>query len=257
MPIFDHRPTLCGHRGAGRGIVEGHVENTLGSCLAAIGAGMRWLEIDCRLTADGVLVARHEPRVEDPEGPQAGRFVAELSSAETDPLGLMRLEDMFATLPLDVGIDLEVKSASEDALRPREQTTGAAAADLAARAHAAGRRVLLTSFDPSVLLISRERHPQLPIGLLTWTRFPLRKAIPAAVHLGAQVVAPQFASFPLPGTPAETQERELHEMVDLAHRAGLEIVAWCPKPPEEELLAAAGVDCIIVDDVLSRTPLEP
>ncbi|MCW2968135.1 MAG: glycerophosphoryl diester phosphodiesterase, partial [Solirubrobacteraceae bacterium] len=129
----------------------------------------------------------------------------------------------------------------------------AAASDLAARARAAGRPVLLTSFDASVLLISRARHPELPVGLLTWTRFPLRKAIPAAVHLGAEVVAPQFASFPLPGAPAETMERDLEHVIGVAHRAGLEIVAWCPKPPEEALLAAAGVDCIIVDDVLSRS----
>jgi glycerophosphoryl diester phosphodiesterase len=164
----------------------------------------------------------------------------------------MRLEDMLAALPPEVGVDLEVKTALEDALRPRVETTGAVASDLAARAHAAGRPVLLTSFDASVLTIARERHPDLPIGLLTWTRFPLRKAIPAAVHLGAQVVAPQFASFPLPGTPAEAMERQLAEVIEVAHRAGLEVVAWCPKPPEEALLVAAGVDCVIVDDVLSR-----
>jgi glycerophosphoryl diester phosphodiesterase len=252
VALFESTPTLCGHRGSGRGVVGGRVENTLESCLAAIEWGLRWLEIDCRLNADGVLVARHDPRVEDSEGLQAGRFVAELTSAETDALGIMRLEDMFEALPLEIGIDLEVKTALEDALRPREQTTGAAAADLAARARAAGRQLLLTSFDASVLAIARERHPELPIGLLTWTRFPLRKAIPAAVHLGCQVVAPQFASFPLPGTPAERMERELAHGIDVAHRAGLEVVAWCPKPPEEALLAEAGVDCIIVDDVLHR-----
>jgi len=252
VALFESTPTLCGHRGSGRGVVGGRVENTLESCLAAIEWGLRWLEIDCRLNADGVLVARHDPRVEDPEGLQAGRFVAELTSAEIDALGIMRLEDMFEALPLEIGIDLEVKTALEDALRPREQTTGAAAADLAARARAAGRQLLLTSFDASVLAIARERHPELPIGLLTWTRFPLRKAIPAAVHLGCQVVAPQFASFPLPGTPAERMERELAHNVDVAHRAGLEVVAWCPRPPEEALLAEAGVDCIIVDDVLHR-----
>ena len=112
--------------------------------------------------------------------------------------------------------------------------------------------MLLTSFDASALVIARERRPELPVGLLTWTRFPLRKAIPAAVHLGCAVVAPQFASFPLPGTPAEAMERELGRDDRVAHRAGLEVVAWCPKPPEEALLAAAGVDCIIVDDVLER-----
>jgi glycerophosphoryl diester phosphodiesterase len=159
---------------------------------------------------------------------------------------------MFEALPDDVGIDLEVKTSLEDALRPRGETTAAAAADLAARVRIAGRPLLLTSFDASVLTIAKERHPELPIGLLTWTRFPLRKAIPAAVHLGCQVVAPQFASFPLPGTPAEAMERDLRHGIDVAHRAGLEVVAWCPKPPEEALLTEAGVDCVIVDDVLAR-----
>lgn len=227
-------------------MVEGHVENTLGSCLAAVAAGLRWVEVDCRLTADGVLVARHDPRIDD------GRFVADLPAEETDALGLLRLEHLFEALPREVGVDLEVKTALEDALRPRGETTGAVAADLAARVAATARPVLLSSFDPSVLAIARERHPGVPVGLLTWTRFPLRKAIPAAVHLGAQVVAPQFSSFPLAGAPAAEMERGLEHAIDVAHRAGLEVVAWCPRPPEEEALAAAGVDCIIVDEVLAR-----
>ena len=237
---------LCGHRGSGRGVVGGHAENTIASCLAAVAHGVRWLEIDARLAADGVLVARHDPATED------GRWVAEVPSADT---GFVRIDALLDAIPLHVGIDLEVKTAIEDALRPREQTTGAVAAALAAREHARGRRIFVSSFDASVLAICRERHPEVPIGLLTWTRFPLRKAIPAAVHLGADVVAPQFASFPYPDTPAAVHERELAMVVDVAHRAGLEVVAWCPKRPEEAMLAAAGVDCIIVDDVLSRPPV--
>ena len=237
---------LCGHRGSGRGVVGGHAENTIASCLAAVAHGVRWLEIDARLAADGVLVARHDPATED------GRWVAEVPSGDTGFVGIGALLD---AIPIDVGIDLEVKTAIEDALRPRGQTTGAVAAAIAAREHARGRRIFVSSFDASVLAICRERHPEVPIGLLTWTRFPLRKAIPAAVHLGAEIVAPQFASFPYPGTPAAAHERELAAVVDVAHRAGLEVVAWCPKPPEEAMLAAAGVDCIIVDDVLSRPPV--
>jgi glycerophosphoryl diester phosphodiesterase len=243
VALFEHAPALAGHRGAGRGVVSGYAENTLESCLAAVRWGLRWLEIDGRLTADGVLVARHDPRLDD------GRFVIDVPAAET---GLTTIAALFEGLPRDVGIDLEVKTSLEDALRPRDQTTGAAASDLAAAERAAGRPMVLTSFDASVLLIAKERHPELATGLLTWTRFPLRKSIPAAVHLGCEVVAPQFASFPLPGTPAEAMERDLRDVIAVAHRAGLEVVAWCPKPPEEALLAEAGVDCIIVDDVLTR-----
>ena len=243
MALFADPPVIAGHRGCGRGEVAGFAENTLESCRAAVAKGLDWLEIDARLAADGVLVARHDPRLED------GRWVSEVPSAET---GLVRIDALLEDLPRGVGIDLVVKTALEDALRPREQTTGAVAAAAAERARAAGRPMLLTSFDPSVLVVAKERHPDLPTGLLTWTRYPLRKAIPAAKHLGCEVVAPQFASFPLPGTPAQAMERDLAEVVAYAHRAGLEVVAWCPKPPEEALLAAAGVDCIIVDDVLLR-----
>lgn len=245
MALFRDAPVLCGHRGSGRGIVDGHRENTIGSCLAAVAAGVPWLEIDARLTGDRALVVRHDPRLED------GRFVADLTADETQAAGVERLEDLLDALPPGVGVDLEVKSGIEDALRPRAETTAAVTARLALRERER-RPVLLTSFDASALAIFAEHAPGVPTGLLTWTRFPLRKAIPAAVHLGAQVVAPQYHSFPLPATPAEAMERPLHDVVRVAHDAGLEIVAWCPPAGEQELLAAAGVDCIIIDDVPSR-----
>jgi glycerophosphoryl diester phosphodiesterase len=36
--------------------------------------------------------------------------------------------------------------------------------------------------------------------------------------------------------------------VRVAHEAGLQVVAWCPQPDEEEAFAQAGVDCLVVDD---------
>ena len=238
MAIFEHVPALCGHRGCGRGVVGGYAENTLESFLAAVRAGCTWVEVDARLTADGVLVARHDPHLED------GRAVAELTAREADEAGLLRLDALLEALPPGVGVDLEVKTALEDALRPHESTTGAHTALLAHEA-GASRPVLVTSFDPSVLLVSRKLAPDVPVGLLTWTRFPLRKAIPAAVHLGAAVVAPQFLSMDLP-------EDELRRSIDVAHRAGLQVLGWCPPREAADKLVAAGVDCICVDDVLER-----
>jgi glycerophosphoryl diester phosphodiesterase len=234
--VFEDAPVLCGHRGSGRGVVRGLRENTLDSFRAAVRAGLRYVEVDARLTADGVLVARHDPRLED------GRWIAGLPAAET---GLMRVADLLEDLPAEIGIDIEVKSAIEDALRPRDQTTAARVAGLAATR--AG--VLVTSFDASVLGIVRERAPAVPVGLLTWRRFPLRKAVPAAVHLGAQVLAPEVESFGLRGA-GSPNERPIAETVRIAHEAGLELAAWCPAPSEREPLIAAGVDCLIVDDVL-------
>ena len=226
LSVFGDTPVLCGHRGSGRG----HEENTLPSFRAAVAAGLRWVEVDARATADGVLVARHDPELED------GRSIAALTAAETDEAGLMRVADLFEALPAEVSIDVEVKTALEDALRPRERTTAALTAELLA-GH--DRHVLVTSFDPAALVIVRERLGTVPLGLLTWIRFPLRKAIPAARHLGLDVVAANVESFPADAAAS----------VRVAHEAGLEVAAWCPAAEEREALLEAGVDCLVIDDV--------
>ena len=231
VATFADVPVLCGHRGSGAGVVDGHRENTLASFLAAARAGLPWVEVDVRVTADRVLVASHDPVVAD------GRSIATLTAAETDALGLLRFSDLLETLPAEVGLDVDVKTSLRDALRPRGQTTAALVADMLARVEDQ-RQLLASSFDPAALLILRERAPQLPVGLITWTRFPLRKAIPAAVHLGADVVVAHVGSFD-GGTAAAS--------VRVAHEAGLQVAAWCPLAPEMEPLLAAGVDCLIVD----------
>jgi glycerophosphoryl diester phosphodiesterase len=241
MRVFDAVPVECGHRGSGRGVVGGHRENTLASFRAAVAAGLRWVEVDARRTADGVLVAAHDPVLDD------GRFIATLPAAETDAAGLLRVADLLEDLPPEVGVDIDLKTSLEDATCPREATTAAFVADLAGPV--LGRRPLLvTSFDPAALLVVRERRPELPVGLLTWVRFPLREAIPAAVHLGADVVGVHVGAFPLDGNPRST-ERPAATSVRLAHDAGLQVLAWCPPPAEARELVGAGVDCLVVDDV--------
>ena len=231
--VFAGAGVLCGHRGSGRG--EG--ENTLASFRAAVAAGLPWVEVDARRTADDDLVACHEPILPD------GRFVAELRAAET---GLLRIADLLEDLPPGIGVDVDLKSSLEDAQRPRERTTAALVADLLG----SGRRPLLvTSFDPAALLIVRERAPSLPLGLLTWIRFPLRKAIPAAAHLGLQVIALHVESFGLRQDAPHPGERSIADSISVAHEAGLQVIAWCPLPTERDILVAAGVDCLVIDDV--------
>jgi glycerophosphoryl diester phosphodiesterase len=232
---------LCGHRGSGRGAGE----NTLASFRAAVAAGLPWVEVDARLTADDDLVACHEPVLPD------GRFIAELPAAET---GLLRIADLLEALPPEIGVDVDLKSSLEDAQRLRERTTAALAADLLG-AH--GRPLLVTSFDPAALLIVRERAPSLPLGLLTWIRFPLREAIPAAVHLGVQVIAPHVESFGLRDEVAHPGERSIAEAISVAHGAGLQVMAWCPLPSERDVLVAAGVDCLVIDDVTPDVHVDP
>jgi glycerophosphoryl diester phosphodiesterase len=229
VTVFADTPVLCGHRGSGRG--DG--ENTLESYRAAVECGLRWVEVDARITADDVLVARHDPVTAD------GRFVVDLTATETDELGIMRVADLLEDLPPAVALDVDVKTSLEDALRPPERTTAALVADLL-RGEQPRRQLLVTSFDPAALLIVREQAGELPLGLLTWIRFPLRKAIAAGAHLGVAVVAAHVDSF---------VERDTAACVRVAHQAGLQLAAWCPEAGEQELLIDAGVDCLVIDDV--------
>jgi glycerophosphoryl diester phosphodiesterase len=237
--VFVDTPVLCGHRGSGRGAGE----NTLPSFRAAVDAGLPWVEVDARVTADGVVVAYHEAVLPD------GRYVSQLQARETDELGLMRVGDLFEDLPDGIGVDVDMKSSLEDAQRPRDETTAALTADLVAP-HVGRRPLVVTSFDAGALMIIRERAPSMPLGLLTWLRFPLRKAIPAAVHLRLQVIAPHVESFGLRQERPRTGERAITEAVSVAHAAGLQVVAWCPLPSERQVLLDAGVDCLCIDDVL-------
>ncbi|HEX4654998.1 MAG TPA: glycerophosphodiester phosphodiesterase [Mycobacteriales bacterium] len=238
--VFAEPPVLCGHRGMGRGVVDGHAENTLDSFLAAVGCGLSWVEVDVRTTADDVLIAAHFPTVPD------GRFFTELDYDRCD--GALRLRDLLDALPEHVGVDLDIKSSAEDALRKRDATTAAAVGRLAA-GEVRRRPLLMTSFDPSAVLIAKEVAPSAPAGLLTWVRFPMRKAIPAARHLGLQAVAVHVDSFAVNEADRAPVHRDAAWSVDLAHRAGLDVIAWCPALDDLSRFVDAGVDCLVVNDV--------
>lgn len=245
MTVFGGRPTLLGHRGLGRDTVDGHGENSLGSILAAAHSGLRWVEFDVRRTADDALVVGHHPTL---GAAGDAPFLADLTLARARDLGAVTLEAVLAALPDEVGINVDLKTSMEDALRPRDATTAALLAPVAA-AELARRPVLVSSFDPAALLVLDEVAPGTPRSLLTWVGFPLRKAIPAARHLGVQVVAAHASSFGPNSVDRAPTFRSAEHAVDLAHEAGLEVVAWCPPVAEARVLLGAGVDAVVVDDV--------
>ncbi|HEX2315598.1 MAG TPA: glycerophosphodiester phosphodiesterase [Thermomonospora sp.] len=243
--IFDgDGPVVIGHRGAGSGEVllpgsaEAVMENTVDSILGAVAAGASWIEIDVTRTADDELVLRHDPTGAD------GAFLVDRTAAET---GLPRLADVFDALPDEVALDVDVKTILEDAVDPPERRTGALLAPLLA-AEARRRPLLVTSFDPSLLVGLREElGASVPLGLLTWLRFPLWHAVAAAAGLGLNAVGVHTGScgFDQP----DGRLRPLDHSVDVAHKAGLAMIAWCPAPADAPRYAAAGVDAMVVNDV--------
>ncbi|TDC68799.1 glycerophosphodiester phosphodiesterase [Actinomadura sp. GC306] len=241
--IFEAAPAIIGHRGYGSGdpTPPGYgapvAENTLDSLLAAVDAGASWVEIDVTRTADDDLVLRHDPTTAE------GDYVVDLAAAAC---GLPRLAEIFAALPPEIAVDVDVKTVLEDAVDAPSRRTGALLVPLLKR-EAKRRRLLVTSFDPALLTYLRGELPGVPLGLLTWLRFPLWQAVPAAAGLGFDAVAVHTGSCGL--DHPDTRLRPLEHCVDVAHKAGLETVVWCPTAEAAPVYAAAGFDAMVVNDV--------
>jgi glycerophosphoryl diester phosphodiesterase len=226
----------------GRGTVDGLAENTLESFLAAAALGIDWVEVDVRRTSDDRLVVAHNPATPD------GVFYADITGNEAYDEGALDLLELLAALPPGVGVDFDVKTSMEDAVRSRAETTMAQLAGVARR-EACRRPALISSFDAGALDIARELAPGVPRALLTWVEFPIGQAVAMAGHLDVQVLAPHWGSL----RPNEREPVELHRpleyVVDTVHTSGREFLAWCPTVKFAQQLLDAGVDALCVNNV--------
>ena len=109
-------PKVCGHRGA-----AGHApENTLASIKKAASLGVRWVEFDTKLTADGVAVLFHDDdlgRTTDGAGLMAETSLADVRcldagswfGEEFQGEGVPTLEDAIRELSaLGLGANVEI-----------------------------------------------------------------------------------------------------------------------------------------------------
>jgi glycerophosphoryl diester phosphodiesterase len=240
--VFDHPATIVGHRGLGAGTVDGRRGNTLESFLAAVDAGADWVEVDVQHALDDALFVHHDAFLPD------NRPLSETAAHELSRLGVLPLVDLLHALPAHVGVVFDVKSTIRDAERAADATTAALLAQTCAT-HLGGRRALAMSFDPSALLHIRDIAPGLPVGLLTWTRFPIGHAVAAAAHLDLDVLAVHAGSMWRNTESGLGNQPETARVIENVHLAGRQFVVWCPSLRRAKSLAAAGVDAMIVDDV--------
>jgi glycerophosphoryl diester phosphodiesterase len=246
--LFGSRPDIVGHRGLGKGVVDGQVENTLGSLLAAVEVGVDWVELDVSRTRDDVLVVHHNPATAD------GRFLVDHSADELANDGIVRLDEVLDALPGDVAIDFDLKPVLEDATCAADAGTVGLLLPVLRR-ELAQRRLLVTSFDVAALGWLRDELPGLPCGLLTWLDFPLRIAVPMAARFGAAVVGLHYRSFGANPVEPGHVHRDVETNIAVAHDAGLEVLAWCPGEDEVGALVGAGVDAVCLNDVPRLLPL--
>jgi glycerophosphoryl diester phosphodiesterase len=240
-PVFREPPVVVGHRGLGKGTVDGHTENTVASLLAAAQIA-QWVELDVRRTVDDVLVLGHQPALAD------GTPIAAASIEAATEAGHPTVDDVLDLLPDGTGVVLDVKSALEDALRPAERTTAALVAPLAVRTGAV-RPLLVTSFDPAVLDLMARAAPGVSRGLITWLWFPVGIAVAAAARSDVDVLSVHFGSLQPNSIEPQIQHPGVTRVVEVAHAAGLEVLAWCPDADQAGPLLDAGVDAICVNEL--------
>jgi len=157
-------PPVIGHRGAA-GLAP---ENTLTGLYAAAEAGCTWVEVDVRLSADGMPVLHHDPALPN------GRRIATLPVVELAGTDVgSRFSPAFAgcTLPLlaavlpeaarlDLGVNLELKTDAGDADALADATANLVTV------FGITTPLLISSFDESAVSAAHHRMPELPRALL-------------------------------------------------------------------------------------------
>ncbi len=277
-PARLHHPvSIQGHRGA-RGLFP---ENTIAGFAAAIALGVDTVELDVAITADGVAVVSHEPRLNpditrgasgawlsDPGPPLASLSRADLRRYDVgrinpgtayaaafaqqqpqDGAQIPTLAEVFALDPL-VRFAVELKTfPAEPALTVSPETMVDNVLAVAAAAQVTQRLVVL-SFDWRCLRYLRRIRPDISLGWLTKDQPDHERRLwwngVAAADFGGSVpkaVAAEGARLWIP------QCKELNEdAVETAHALGMKVIPW-DVAPDADLpgLIALGIDGIITD----------
>lgn len=163
-------PFVIGHRGA-----CGHApENTLPSIERAAGLGARWIEIDVKLSADGVPFLMHDDRLErttDGDGLVSDLAWAALSRLDAgswfDPAfegtQLLSLEEAIGHIDaMGLGLNVELKPCPG-----REDETAEIACRVLADAWPASLpKPIISSFDAATLMGVRTHLPDAALAML-------------------------------------------------------------------------------------------
>jgi len=214
-------PLILAHRG-GNGPWR---ENTLAAFTGAIASGADGVELDVRLTVDGVPVVHHDPVVAS-STPIAGTEAVSL------PDWVPTLVDALACCNgYVVNVELKVDR-GEDAPAQCDRLAEAVVPLLRDRA-----RVVVSSFWPAALQAVADTGAEVATGLLVHPGLDPAGFLDTAVALGCRALHPHFSWVS-------------SALVDRAHQGGLVVTAWTVNTEPEVIAAlASGVDGLITDDV--------
>jgi glycerophosphoryl diester phosphodiesterase len=242
------RPLVYAHRGG----AALRPENTLAAFDHGLALGADGLELDVRLSRDGIVVVHHDAtldRTTNGSGPVAARTAAELAGidaaarfgaagAEAFPfrgrgIGVPALETVLARYP-GVPLLIELKT-GERALAERTVA--------AVRAAGAVERVALGSFSSTALRTVRRIEPRIRTGASREeTRWALYRS-----WVGWPHGRTAYREFQVPETSGRTRVVS-PRFVGHAHRAGLAVKVWTVDARDDiDRLLDWGVDGIISD----------
>jgi glycerophosphoryl diester phosphodiesterase len=233
---------------AHRGASALEPENTLVSFESALRAGADVIELDVRLTADGVPVVLHDADVAATT--EGTGFVHELTLGQVKALdaggpGAARQEIPTLAEALDLVADhdgaanLEIKNLpGEPAFDSPREAVLQAAVDVVRHSRFSGP-VLVSSFNWLTIERCRELAPGALTGFLTIAAVDAWAALVYVRHHGHDFVLPQ--------TPAVLSAGEA--FVQEAHQTGIRVGTWVAD--DEDLLAELfgwGVDAVASND---------
>ncbi|WP_296385086.1 glycerophosphodiester phosphodiesterase family protein [Reyranella sp.] len=223
-------PRVIGHRGA----MAYAPENTLASFHEARRRGATWVEIDVKLSADGVPIVMHDASLERTMG--IARLVAETPRAEL-PADVPTFEQAIACFrELGLGCNVEIKPCEG-----REAETARVAVETLRRVWpSALPSPLLSSFKDASLKAAMAAAPEFARALLIGELGEDWEARAQAVGAAGMNVG----------------RRKLTAAAAVAiKRAGHALSVWTVNDPDEaRAIVGMGADCIITDapDVILR-----
>jgi glycerophosphoryl diester phosphodiesterase len=209
-------------------------DNTLEAFALADEAGADGIELDVRITADGVLVLHHDASVDDLPPIIDLAFEDLRRSAPQVPTFV----EMLAAVPHRVFLNVEIKNhpfeSGYDASGSLARAVMAAAVE-----HDDPARMLVSSFDPATVGHCIDTGVAATFGLLMHGAMPIEDGIAQAHGLGVEALHPPYGSL----------APDVSAITGLIHDAGLAVVTWDANEPHEVAAACeAGVDVAITDD---------
>lgn len=229
-------PRIVGHRGAAALAPE----NTLAGFHKAAEVGAKMVELDAKLSADGIVICHHDDvlgRTSNGEGPVAQMHFAALRTldagawfgAEFEGERIPTLAEALELIAgLGMGVNVEIKPCPG-----RERETAAATVKVVRDHWKSAAPFQFSSFKPTALEVALAEAPDLPRGYLTddfkqgW--------LEDAMRLKSVSVNGNFRRY--------TKER-----IEAVHAAGMKALAYTVNEPVDAArLLADGMDILVTD----------